>query len=82
MDRARVYLAVCERQKQAGATVLTEPEDFYYAAVLVRRTGVKWIEAIEHLKHAAPQERRRQGGFPPRVLLRAERRSGRRRSST
>src|SRR5215831_17985504 len=33
VDRARVYLAVCQRQKQASEPTLSEPEDFYYAAV-------------------------------------------------
>ncbi|HYB52653.1 MAG TPA: tetratricopeptide repeat protein [Thermoanaerobaculia bacterium] len=51
VDRARVYLAVCERQKQAGAPALTEPEDFYYAAVLAKNRG-QLAEAIEHLKRA------------------------------
>jgi tetratricopeptide (TPR) repeat protein len=52
VDRARVYLAVCERQKRAGAPALTEPEDFYYAAVLAKNRG-EVSEAIEHLKRAA-----------------------------
>ena len=52
VDRARVYLAVCERQKKVGALTLTEPEDFYYAAVLAKNLG-QVAEAIEHLKRAA-----------------------------
>ena len=39
VDRARVYLAVCERQKKAAAPALTEPEDFYYAAVIAKNRG-------------------------------------------
>jgi tetratricopeptide (TPR) repeat protein len=50
VDRARVYLAVCERQKMARPA-LTEAEDFYYAAVLEKNRG-NVPEAIEHLKHA------------------------------
>lgn len=52
VDRARVYLAVCERQKRAAAPAITEPEDFYYAAVLEKNRG-NVDEAIEHLKRAA-----------------------------
>ena len=52
MDRARVYLAVCERQKNAVRPTLVEPEDLYYAAVLEKNRG-NVSEAIEHLKHAA-----------------------------
>jgi tetratricopeptide (TPR) repeat protein len=52
VDRARVYLAVCERQKKAGRPTLVEPEDLYYAAVLEKNRG-NVSEAIEHLKHAA-----------------------------
>lgn len=52
VDRARVYLAVCERQKRAAQPALTEPEDFYYAAVFEKNRG-KVDEAIEHLKRAA-----------------------------
>ena len=52
VDRARVYLAVCERQKKATRPTLVEPEDLYYAAVLEKNRG-NVTEAIEHLKHAA-----------------------------
>ncbi len=52
VDRARVYLAICERQKRAARPALTEPEDFYYAAVLEKNRG-NVAEAIEHLKRAA-----------------------------
>ena len=52
VDRARVYLAVCERQKRGARPALLEPEDFYYAAVLEKNRG-NVTEAIEHLKHAA-----------------------------
>ena len=51
VDRARVYLAVCERQKKAARPPLTEPEDFYYAAVFEKNRG-NVLEAIEHLKRA------------------------------
>jgi tetratricopeptide (TPR) repeat protein len=51
VDRARVYLAICERQKKARPA-LTEAEDFYYAAVLEKNRG-NVPEAIEHLRHAA-----------------------------
>lgn len=52
VDRARVYLAVCERQKKTARPTLVEPEDLYYAAVLEKNRG-NVSEAIEHLKHAA-----------------------------
>ncbi len=52
VDRARVYRAVCERQKKAAKPELVEPEDFYYAAVLEKNRG-NLSEAIEHLKRAA-----------------------------
>ncbi len=52
VDRSRVYLAVCERQKNAARTALTEPEDFYYAALLEKNRG-NVSEAIEHAKRAA-----------------------------
>jgi tetratricopeptide (TPR) repeat protein len=64
VDRARVYLAVCERQKKAAAPALTEPEDFYYAAVIAKNRG-QVGEAIEHLKHAA----RKNGGGKVDFLL-------------
>jgi tetratricopeptide (TPR) repeat protein len=63
VDRARVYLAVCERQKKARPA-LTEPEDFYYAAVLEKNRG-NVPEAIEHLKHAV----RKNGGGRVDFLL-------------
>jgi tetratricopeptide (TPR) repeat protein len=50
VDRARVYLAVCERQKKARPALI-EAEDFYYAAVLEKNRG-NVPEVIEHLKHA------------------------------
>ena len=52
VDRARVYLAVCERQKKSVGPALSEPEDFYYAALLEKNRG-NVSEAIEHLKNAA-----------------------------
>jgi tetratricopeptide (TPR) repeat protein len=63
-DRARVYLAVCERQKQSGAAELTEPEDFYYAALVAKNRGEVGA-AIEHLKRAA----RKNGGGKVDFLL-------------
>jgi len=63
-DRARVYLAVCERQRKAAAPALTEPEDFYYAAVLAKNRG-QVTEAIEHLKRAV----RKNGGGKVDFLL-------------
>jgi tetratricopeptide (TPR) repeat protein len=63
-DRARVYLAVCERQKQAGAVELTEPEDFYYAGLVAKNRGEVGA-AIEHLKRAA----RKNGGGKVDFLL-------------
>jgi tetratricopeptide (TPR) repeat protein len=62
-DRARVYLAVCDRQKKANA-VLTEPEDFYYAALLAKNRG-QVMEAIDHLKRAV----RKNGGGKVDFLL-------------
>jgi tetratricopeptide (TPR) repeat protein len=64
VDRARVYLAVCERQKKAAGPALVEPEDFYYAAVLEKNRG-NVTEAIEHLKRAA----RKNGGGRVDFLL-------------
>ena len=64
VDRARVYLAVCQRQKNAAASSLSEPEDFYYAAVLEKNRG-NVDEAIEHLKRAA----RKNGGGKVDFLL-------------
>jgi tetratricopeptide (TPR) repeat protein len=63
-DRARVYLAICQRQKKATDPGLSEPEDFYYAAVLAKNRG-EVLEAIEHLKRAA----RKNGGGRVDFLL-------------
>jgi tetratricopeptide (TPR) repeat protein len=52
VDRSRVYLTVCERQRRDPRPALTEPEDFYYAAVLEKNRG-NVAEAIEHLQRAA-----------------------------
>ncbi len=52
VDRARVYLAICERQKRSAEPAMTEPEEFYYAAVVEKNRG-NVPEAIEHLKRAA-----------------------------
>ena len=52
VDRARVYLQVCERQRRDPRPALSEPEDFYYAAVLEKNRG-NVAEAIEHLNRAA-----------------------------
>ena len=64
VDRSRVYLAVCERQKKGARPPLTEPEDFYYAAVFEKNRG-NVLEAIEHLKRAA----RKNGGGRVDFLL-------------
>jgi len=64
VDRARVYLAVCERQRPEARPSLSEPEDFYYAALLEKNRG-NVAEAIEHLKHAA----RKNGGGKVDFLL-------------
>ena len=64
VDRARVYLAICERQKKAAGPTLVEPEDFYYAALLEKNRG-NVAEAIEHLKSAA----RKNGGGRVDFLL-------------
>jgi tetratricopeptide (TPR) repeat protein len=64
VDRARVYLAVCERQKNAARPVPVEPEDLYYAAVLAKNRG-NVPEAIEHLKNAV----RKNGGGRVDFLL-------------
>ncbi len=63
-DRARVYLAVCERQKRTDAPALTEPEDFYYAALVAKNRG-EVDAAIEHLKRAI----RKNGGGKVDFLL-------------
>ncbi len=65
MDRSRVYLAVCERQKKAIHPVPVEPEDLYYAAVLAKNRG-DVPEAIEHLKNAVV---RKNGGGRVDFLL-------------
>jgi tetratricopeptide (TPR) repeat protein len=64
VDRARVYLTVCERQRRDPRPALTEPEDFYYAAVLEKNRG-NVSEAIEHLSRAA----RKNGGGKVDFLL-------------
>jgi len=64
VDRARVYLTVCERQRRDPRPELSEPEDFYYAAVLEKNRG-NVDEAIEHLQRAA----RKNGGGRVDFLL-------------
>jgi tetratricopeptide (TPR) repeat protein len=64
VDRARVYLTICERQKRGTRPVLTEAEDFYYTALLEKNRG-NVTEAIEHLKRAA----RKNGGGRVDFLL-------------
>ena len=64
VDRARVYLAVVERQRASARLSPAEPEDFYYAAVLEKNRG-NVDEAIEHLKRAA----RKNGGGKVDFLL-------------
>jgi tetratricopeptide (TPR) repeat protein len=62
VDRARMYLAVCARRKDSDRPAPSEPEDFYYAAVLEKNRG-NVDEAIEHLKRAT----RRNGDGDGRV---------------
>jgi tetratricopeptide (TPR) repeat protein len=64
VDRARVYLTICERRRRDPRPALTEPEDFYYAAVLEKNRG-NVLEAIEHLKRAA----KKNGGGRVEFLL-------------
>lgn len=64
VDRSRVYLTVCERQRRDPRPALTEPEDFYYAAVLEKNRG-NVASAIEHLQSAA----RKNGGGKVDFLL-------------
>jgi tetratricopeptide (TPR) repeat protein len=64
VDRARVYVTVCERQRRDPRPALTEPEDFYYAAVLEKNRG-NVVVAIEHLQRAV----RKNGGGKVDFLL-------------
>jgi tetratricopeptide (TPR) repeat protein len=64
VDRARVYVTVCERQRRDPRPALTEPEDFYYAAVLEKNRG-NVVVAIEHLQRAL----RKNGGGKVDFLL-------------
>ena len=64
VDRARVYLTVCQRQRRDPRPALSEPEDFYYAAVLEKNRG-NLSEAIAHLNQAA----RKNGGGRVDFLL-------------
>lgn len=64
VDRARVYLTVCQRQRRDPRPALSEPEDFYYAAVLEKNRG-NVSEAIAHLNQAA----RKNGGGKVDFLL-------------
>jgi tetratricopeptide (TPR) repeat protein len=64
VDRARVYLTVCQRQRRDPRPALSEPEDFYYAAVLEKNRG-NLSEAIAHLNQAA----RKNGGGKVEFLL-------------
>ena len=64
VDRARVYLTVCQRQRRDPRPALSEPEDFYYAAVLEKNRG-NVSEAIAHLNQAA----RKNGGGKVEFLL-------------
>jgi tetratricopeptide (TPR) repeat protein len=57
-----MYLAVCARRKDSDRPAPSEPEDFYYAAVLEKNRG-NVDEAIEHLKRAT----RRNGDGDGRV---------------
>lgn len=64
VDRARVYLTVCQRQRRDPRPALSEPEDFYYAAVLEKNRG-NVSEAIAHLNQAV----RKNGGGKVDFLL-------------
>jgi len=64
VDRARVYLTVCQRQRRDPRPALSEPEDFYYAAVLEKNRGNVAL-AIAHLNQAA----RKNGGGRVDFLL-------------
>jgi len=64
VDRARVYLTICQRQRRDPRPALSEPEDFYYAAVLEKNRG-NVSEAIAHLNQAA----RKNGGGRVDFLL-------------
>jgi tetratricopeptide (TPR) repeat protein len=65
VDRARVYLTVCQRQRRdPRPALLSEPEDFYYAAVLEKNRG-NVAGAIAHLNQAA----RKNGGGRVDFLL-------------
>jgi tetratricopeptide (TPR) repeat protein len=64
VDRARVYLTVCQRQRRDPRPALSEPEDFYYAAVLEKNRG-NVAEAIAHLNQAV----RKNGGGRVDFLL-------------
>jgi tetratricopeptide (TPR) repeat protein len=70
-DRARVYLAVCERQKRAAAADLSEPEDLYYAGLLAKNPGGgRRRDRAPEARRA--EERRRQGGLPARLAAYAQ----------
>lgn len=51
-DRARLYLAVCQRRTKPAARPAAEGEDAYYAA-LVEKNRRNFEGAIEHLKRSA-----------------------------
>src|ERR1700682_397918 len=62
VDRSRVYLSICERYQKAAHPAMTEPEEFYYAAVVEKNRG-NVSEAIEHLKRAAKKNGGGRGDF-------------------
>ena len=50
-DRARLYLAICERHSKAGRSATPEAVDAYYAALLEKNRG-NYEAALEHLRKA------------------------------
>jgi tetratricopeptide (TPR) repeat protein len=63
-DRARLYLAVCQRQTKAAARPAGDAEDVYYAA-LVEKNRKNYQGAIEQLKKSV---RRNGDGKVPYLL--------------
>ena len=51
-DRARLYIAVCQRRTKPAARPAAEGEDAYYAA-LVEKNRRNFESAIEHLKRSS-----------------------------
>jgi len=63
-DRARLYLAVCQRRTKASARPAGDAEDVYYAA-LVEKNRMNYRGAIEQLKKSS---RRNGDGKVPYLL--------------